>query len=103
MPAGVEPITAEEIQALIVRALPDARVQVRDTTGGGDHYEAVVVSSAFAGKTRVNRHRMVYGALQDAMAQRIHALALTTLTPEEFAQEQKSEAGLVNIQTRRAR
>lgn len=103
MPSGVEPITADEIQALIVKALPDARVQVRDTTGGGDHYEAVVVSSAFAGKTRVSRHRLVYGALQDAMAQRIHALALTTLTPEEFAQEQKPEASLVNIQTRRAR
>jgi stress-induced morphogen len=103
MPSGVEPITADEIQALIVKAIPDARVQVRDTTGGGDHYEAVVVSAAFAGKTRVNRHRLVYGALQDAMVERIHALALTTLTPEEFAQEQKPEAGVVNIQTRRAR
>jgi len=46
----------------------------------------VVVSSAFAGKTQAARHRLVYGALQEAMAQRIHALALKTFTPEEFRQ-----------------
>jgi len=86
MPTGVEPITPEEIQSLITKAIPDAVVQVRDFTGGGDHYEAVVVSSAFAGKTQVARHRLVYGALQEAMAQRIHALALKTFTPEEFRQ-----------------
>lgn len=95
------PITAEEIQSLITQAIPDARVQVRDTTGGGDHYEAFVVSPSFVGKTKVNRHRMVYGALQDAMVQRIHALALTTLTPEELQQEQSAQ--VVNIQTRKPR
>jgi stress-induced morphogen len=98
MPAS---ITSEEIRSLIVQAIPDAQVQVRDTTGGGDHYEACVVSSSFVGKTKVNRHRMVYGALQDAMVQRIHALALTTLTPEEFQQEQS--ASVVNIQPRKSR
>jgi len=86
MPTGVEPITPEEIQSLITKAIPDAVVRVRDFTGGGDHYEAVVVSSAFAGKTQVARHRLVYGDLQEAMAQRIHALALKTFTPEEFRQ-----------------
>jgi len=98
MPA---PITAEEIRSLILQAIPDARVQVRDTTGGGDHYEALVVSPSFVGKNKVNRHRMVYGALQDAMVQRIHALALTTLTPEELQQEQS--ASVVNIQPRKPR
>ena len=101
MAAGVEPITAEEIRSLIVQAIPDAQIQIHDMTGGGDHYEAVVVSPAFAGKTKVNRHRLVYGALQEAMVQRIHALALTTLTPEELRQEQEHSSGLVNIQTRR--
>jgi stress-induced morphogen len=86
MPTDVEPITSGEIKFLITNALPDAVVQVRDLTGGGDHYEAVVVSSAFAGKTKIARHRLVYGALQDAMVQRIHALALKTFTPEEFRQ-----------------
>jgi len=86
MATDVKPITANEIQALISQALPDAVVQVRDFTGGGDHYEALVVSAAFAGKTQVARHRLVYGALQGAMDQRIHALALKTLTPEESRQ-----------------
>jgi stress-induced morphogen len=94
MPA---PITASEIESMILTALPDARIQVRDTTGGGDHYEAIIVSPAFVGKTRVNRHRMVYGALQDAMQARIHALALVTMTPEELQQEQASQ--IVNIQS----
>jgi stress-induced morphogen len=97
MPA---PITAAEIESMILTALPDARIQVHDTTGGGDHYEAIIVSPAFIGKTRVNRHRMVYGALQDAMKERIHALALITMTPEELQQEQASQ--LVNIQSTKA-
>ena len=95
------PITAEEIEAMILTALPDARVQVHDTTGGGDHYEAIVVSPTFAGKTRVTRHRLIYGALQDAMQERIHALALVTLTPEELQQEQAAQ--IVNIQSPKAR
>ena len=81
MPA---PITADEITQLIVRGIPDAEVKIRDLTGGGDHYEALVVSAAFDGEMKVTRHRMVYGALQDAMVERIHALKLSTLTPHEF-------------------
>src|SRR5436309_15614282 len=88
MPTGVEPITPEEIQSLITKAIPDAVVRVRDFTGGGDHYAAVVVSSAFAGKTQVARHRLVYGALHEAMVQRIHALAPKTFTPAEFRQSE---------------
>src|SRR5215470_6660953 len=103
MPMGVEPITAEEIDSLIKTAIPDAQVQVRDFTGGGDHYEAVVVSAAFAGKSKVARHRMVYSALQEAMVQRIHALALTTFTPEEHSQAEAPASALVNIQTRNTR
>jgi stress-induced morphogen len=95
------PITAEEIESMILAALPDARVQVRDTTGGGDHYEAIIVSQAFVGKTRVNRHRLIYGALQDAMRERIHALALVTVTPEELQQEQASQ--IVNIRSTKGR
>jgi stress-induced morphogen len=76
-------ITAAQISDLIRAALPDARVAVRDTTGGGDHYEAKVVSTAFAGKGPVDRHRLVYAALGDAMRGPIHALALETETPEE--------------------
>jgi stress-induced morphogen len=99
MQTGAGPITADEIRTLIVKTIPDAEVQVRDFTGGGDHYEAVVVSAAFAGKTQVARHRLVYSALQEAMIQRIHALALKTLTPEEFRQTESQTAGLGKVQT----
>ena len=80
-------VTPEEIRTRIRAALPDAEVTIRDTTGGGDHFDATVVSSAFAGKGPVERHRLVYAALNDMIigpAAPIHALALTTATPEEY-------------------
>jgi stress-induced morphogen len=76
-------VTAGRIKALITAALPDAQVDVADTTGGGDHWSATVVSAAFSGKTLVERHRTVYAALGDLMRREIHALALETATPEE--------------------
>jgi stress-induced morphogen len=76
-------ITVEEISARIRAALPDAEVRVSDTTGGGDHFAATVVSAAFAGKGPVDRHRLIYAALGEAMRGPIHALALTTFTPQE--------------------
>ena len=75
--------TPADIEARIRAALPDAEVAVKDTTGGGDHYAATVVTAAFAGKGPVDRHRMVYAALGELMRGEIHALALTTETPEE--------------------
>ncbi len=77
------PINAESIRERILRALPDAQVSVHDTTGGGDHYSAVVVAAAFEGKAPLDRHRMVYAALGEALRGDIHALALTTETPQE--------------------
>jgi stress-induced morphogen len=78
-------ITAEAIRTRILAALPDAEVLVRDTTGTGDHYAATVVTPAFQGRMPVDRHRMIYAALGDAMQSDIHALALETLTPAESA------------------
>ncbi|HUO05691.1 MAG TPA: BolA family protein [Candidatus Binataceae bacterium] len=72
-----------EIEELIARGIPDARVEVRDYTGGGDHFEATVVSAAFEGKSLVERHQLVYQALGDAMRARVHALTLKTLTPAQ--------------------
>ena len=80
------PMTPDDIRACIRAALPDADVSVVDTTGGGDHFDATVISTAFEGKGPVERHRLVYAALNDAIAgpaAPIHALALTTATPEE--------------------
>jgi stress-induced morphogen len=73
-----------ELERLIRAGLPDATVEVADYTGGGDHFEATVVSAAFAGKTRVEQHQMVYAALGDLMAGAVHALALKTYTPEQW-------------------
>ena len=73
-----------DIEALIREGLPGATVQVVDTTGGGDHFEAVVVSPTFAGKGLVERHQLVYESLKGAMAGPIHALALKTYAPDEW-------------------
>lgn len=72
---------ASEIESMIKQALPDAQVRIDDLRGDGDHYAATVVSSAFAGKTRVQQHQMVYAALKGRMGGQLHALQLTTQTP----------------------
>lgn len=72
-----------EIEEMIEQGLPGAIVEVRDYTGGGDHFEALVVSEDFEGKGLVERHQAVYKALGDAMRARIHALTLKALTPAQ--------------------
>ena len=76
------PMAAQDIERLIREALPDARVEIRDLAGDGDHYAATVVSAAFRGKSRVQQHQMVYAALKGNMGGVLHALALTTSAPE---------------------
>lgn len=79
-------ISLEQVEAMIKAEIPDAQVQVQDLTGGGDHLQAIVISSQFEGKSLVKQHQLVYGALQQAMAtEAIHALALKTYTPEAWA------------------
>jgi stress-induced morphogen len=68
----------DAVKSRLLAAFPDARVELTDLTGTNDHLQAVVVSRAFEGKTRVEQHRMVYAALGDLMNGPIHALALTT-------------------------
>lgn len=78
-------ISPEQVEALIKAEIPDAQVQVQDLTGGGDHLQAIVISSQFEGKSLVKQHQLVYGALNQAMAtEAIHALALKTYTPEAW-------------------
>ena len=74
---------ASEIERLIKIGIPDAQVTIEDLRGDGDHYAAYVVSSAFAGKSRVQQHQLVYQALQGRMGGELHALALTTSIPED--------------------
>ncbi len=72
---------ANEIEAMIKAALPDAKVEIRDLAGDGDHYAATVTSAAFRGKSRVQQHQMVYAALKGQMGGVLHALALQTEVP----------------------
>ncbi len=73
--------TPEDIRTYIAAGLDCVHIEV---TGDGSHFEAVIVSTAFAGKRPIARHQLVYAALGDRMKQEIHALSMRTLTPEEF-------------------
>lgn len=73
---------AGEIERMIMEALPDAKVSIRDLAGDGDHYAAEVISESFRGKSRVQQHQMIYKALQGNMGGVLHALALQTSVPE---------------------
>lgn len=68
----------QELKARIEAAIPGARADVQDTTGGGDHFQATVVAEAFAGLSRIEQHRMVYEIFGDEIGGPIHALALKT-------------------------
>ncbi len=76
------PMDANEIEGLIKAALPDAKVEIRDLAGDGDHYAANVVSEAFRGISRVQQHQLVYKALKGNMGGELHALALQTSAPD---------------------
>jgi stress-induced morphogen len=71
-------MTAAEIEKLIHEAFPDADVNITDLAGDNDHFAAMVTSSAFKGKTRVQQHQMVYDALKGRMGGVLHALSLQT-------------------------
>lgn len=78
-------MTQDEIKTTLEKALPDSTVRVDDLTGGGDHFQVWIIAAAFAGKSLVEQHQMVYGVLKDALgSEQIHALALKTYTPEQW-------------------
>ncbi len=74
-------VTPESIKHNIADTLPCQLIEVK---GDGHHFEALIVSSAFEGKTPVQRHQLVYAALGDRMREEIHALSMRTLTPEQW-------------------
>lgn len=73
---------AQDIERLLRDAFPDADIEIRDLAGDGDHYAVNIVSSAFAGKSRVQQHQLVYGALKGRMGGELHAMALQTAAPK---------------------
>jgi stress-induced morphogen len=76
-------VKPDAIIAKLRVAIPDAEVELKDLTGTEDHWEARIVSAAFAGKSQLQRHRMVMAALAEEMRGPIHALSLDTLAPDE--------------------
>lgn len=84
------PMKAGQIEQLLRAAFPDAKIEISDLGGDGDHYAAILVSSQFAGKSRVQQHQMVYRALQGKMGEELHALALQTSAPEDAKQKEES-------------
>lgn len=74
-------MTGTEIEARIAAAFPDAQIVVVDLAGDGDHWAARVTSAAFAGKTRIQQHKLVYAAIGNDMGDALHALALQTFVP----------------------
>jgi len=78
-------ISPDEIKSTLDKALPGSTIEIRDLTGGGDHFQVLVVSASFEGKGLVDQHQMVYGALRESLGnERIHALSLKTYTPEQW-------------------
>ena len=75
-------MAAEEIETLIRAGIPDARVEITDLAGDGDHYAARVVAESIRGLPRVRQHQRVYEALGGRMGGLLHALQLSTATPD---------------------
>ena len=73
-------VTAEDIKEWIEQNLDESEVEI---SGDGRHFGAVIVCTGFVGKTRIQQHQMVYGALGDRMKDDIHALSMRTMTPED--------------------
>jgi stress-induced morphogen len=79
-------ISGEQIKEIIIKAMPVSLVETQDLTGGGDHWQLIIVSPAFEGKGLIEQHRLINEALKEPLAdQRIHALSLRTYSPAQWA------------------
>lgn len=85
-------LATKDIEKAIAEALPGAEVEVVDTRGTGDHFQARVVYEGFEGKTMVEQHQMVYGPLRALLdSGELHALALRTFTPQQWKAQTGAE------------
>jgi stress-induced morphogen len=75
------PMPSSEIERLIKRGIPDAKVEITDLAGDNNHYAAIIISAEFAGKSKLQQHQLVYKALGGAMGGELHALQLQTFAP----------------------
>ena len=69
----------DQIKEMIKEAIPDAEISIEDTAGDENHYSATIKSKTFAGKSKIEQHKLVYKALKGKMGNELHALALNTL------------------------
>ena len=77
----------QELEGMLQEAFPAAEIHLSSPMNDNVHFQLVIVSDTFAGKTMVEQHQMVYRALGDAMAEAVHALSIKTLTPEQWRQQ----------------
>ena len=68
----------KEIEKFIKEAMPDASIEIQDLAGDGNHYSATITSIQFAGKSKIEQHKMVYNSLKGRMGNELHALAIKT-------------------------
>lgn len=76
-------LTPDDVRKLVEQSIEGSRVEVSDLTGTSDHFRIQVVSPAFDGKSTMERHRMVHKALGEHLTTTIHAVDITTRTPDE--------------------
>ena len=81
----------EAVKKLIENGIPDAKIEVVDTTGTKDHFSAVVISSSFEGLSLIEQHQKVYSAIGDHMTKEIHALQLKTFSQQEWEENNSKE------------
>ena len=84
--------SAEDIKQRIEASIAGARADVEDYTGGGDHFRATVTAASFAGRSRIEQHRLVYEIFGAEIGGPIHALSLKTQTPQNDTAEQHGDA-----------
>ena len=76
-------MTSNEIEELILKSFPNAKITIDDLRGDGDHFAAQVVTEEFRGKSRVQQHQMIYNAIGGRVGKELHALALNTSAPKD--------------------
>ena len=76
-------MSSNEIEELILKTFPNAKITIDDLRGDGDHYAAQIITEEFKGKTRVQQHQMIYNAMEGKVGKELHALALNTSAPKD--------------------
>ena len=76
-------MSQDQLKMYLTKAFPNAVIEIKDLAGDNDHFAAMITSSVFQGKTRIQQHKMVFDALEGHMGTRLHALSLKTQPSEE--------------------